>query len=151
MWGFPPVSEIKDFVGGIFLLGSGNLRRSDFDHLNLFKKLKTAFCDCQTSIKFKISMTCVYKEYKIKTKWYRSNDSIFYWVMTWTLLFRGGGGIKFLVGESLLGGIFLGGGGISKFLTGEGGLPPIPSVEKTLPDILYKCHKVNKDDIKFRT
>ena len=63
----------------------------------------------------------------------------------------GGARIKFLVGESLLGGIFLGGGGISKFLTGEGGLPPIPSVEKTLPDILYKCHKVNKDDIKFKT
>ena len=52
----------------------------------------------------------------------------------------GGARIKFLVGESLLGGIFLGGGGISKFLTGEGGLSPIPSVEKTLPDILYKCH-----------
>ena len=34
-------------LGEIFLLGGGNLRRSDFDH-------------------WKINMTCVYKKYKIK-------------------------------------------------------------------------------------
>ena len=41
-----------------FLLYGGNLRWSDFEHLNLFK----------IKIKIKISMTCVYKDYEIKTK-----------------------------------------------------------------------------------
>ena len=63
--------------GGIFLLGGGNLTRSNFDH----------------------SENC-------------------YLV----------GGDKNLVG----GGIFPGGGGMSKFLAGGGGLPPSPPVGKTL-------------------
>ena len=46
----------------------GNLSRSDFDHLNIFSKLKTAFCEYWASTKIKISMTCVSKEYGIKTK-----------------------------------------------------------------------------------
>ena len=33
-----------------------------------FSKLKTAFSECWTSIKIKINMTCVSKEYEIKTK-----------------------------------------------------------------------------------
>ena len=36
-------------------------------------KLKTAFCEYKTSIKIKISMTCVYKEYEIKTKMLREH------------------------------------------------------------------------------
>ena len=32
-----------------------------------FSKLETAFCECWISIKIKINMTCVSKEYKIKT------------------------------------------------------------------------------------
>ena len=41
-----------------------------------------------------------------------------------------------MVGEILLGEIFPGGGGISKFVTGEGGLPPIPSAGKTLTNVI---------------
>ena len=52
--------------GESFLLGGGNLRRSDLDHSN-FLKLRTAFCEYWISIKVKISMTCVRKEYEIKT------------------------------------------------------------------------------------
>ena len=33
-----------------------------------FSKLKAAFCEYWTSIKIKIRMTCVYREYEIKTK-----------------------------------------------------------------------------------
>ena len=43
--------------GKIFLPGGGNLRRSVFDHLNLFQRFRKYW----TSIKIKISMTCVYK------------------------------------------------------------------------------------------
>ena len=31
----PPVAGIRNFAGVAFLLCGGNLRRSDFDHLNL--------------------------------------------------------------------------------------------------------------------
>ena len=41
------------------------LRRSNFDNLN-FLKLRTTLSKYWTSIKIKISMTWVYKEYKIK-------------------------------------------------------------------------------------
>ena len=34
---FPQWGRMGNFAGGIFLSGGGNLRRSDFDHLNLFK------------------------------------------------------------------------------------------------------------------
>ena len=44
-----------------FLLGGGNLR-SGFDS---FSKLKTTFCQYWTSIKIKISMTCMFKEYEV--------------------------------------------------------------------------------------
>ena len=36
--GIPPVGGIRNFIGGkMFLLGEGNLRRSDFDDSNLFQ------------------------------------------------------------------------------------------------------------------
>ena len=55
--------------GGFFLLGEGNLRRSDFDDSNQpFAKLKTAFCEYWTSIKIKIDMSWKSKEYEIETK-----------------------------------------------------------------------------------
>ena len=47
----------------IFLLHAGNLTRSDFEP---FSKLKPTFCKYWTSIKIKIVMTCVYKEYEIE-------------------------------------------------------------------------------------
>ena len=34
--GFSPVGAMGNFAEGDFLLGGGNLTRSDFDHLNLF-------------------------------------------------------------------------------------------------------------------
>ena len=36
--GIPPAGGYRNFAGGIFLLGGGNLRRSDFDQLNLFTR-----------------------------------------------------------------------------------------------------------------
>ena len=70
--GFPrdgrnvPVGGMENFAG-FFLLGVGNLRRSEFDHLCF--KLKTTFCRYWTLIKIKINMTCVYKEYEVRIKW----------------------------------------------------------------------------------
>ena len=57
-----------NFAEGEFFLLSGNLARSYNDYSNLFSKPKTTFCKYWTSIKIKISMTCVYKEYEIKIK-----------------------------------------------------------------------------------
>ena len=58
-----------------------------------FAKLKATFCKYWTSIKIKIAMTCVYKEYEVKVKWYRSKDASwkwrFYWVIAYKLLFSG--------------------------------------------------------------
>ena len=42
---------------GNILLSGGNLSRDDFDHSNLFSKLKTTFCKYCMLIKIKISMT----------------------------------------------------------------------------------------------
>ena len=53
--------------GGGGLLGEGNLR-SDFWGFKPFSKLILAVCEYLTSIKIKIKMTCVSKEYEIKTK-----------------------------------------------------------------------------------
>ena len=40
-----PLSRgIGNFAGRTFLLSSGNLTRSDFEHLSLFQKLQTRFC-----------------------------------------------------------------------------------------------------------
>ena len=33
----PQWGKVRNFAGGIFLLGGGNLQRSDFDHSNLFQ------------------------------------------------------------------------------------------------------------------
>ena len=42
------------------------MTKRDFDHSNLFEMLKTTFCKYCKSIKIKISMTCVHKEYEVK-------------------------------------------------------------------------------------
>ena len=64
---FPP--SARDFLlRGESLLAGGNQRRSDFDQLKPFSKLKIAFCEYWTSIKAKISVTCLFKEYETKTK-----------------------------------------------------------------------------------
>ena len=71
-----------------------------------FSKLKAAFYEYWTLLKIKISMTCLTKEYEIKTK---------YWVITWKPLFGGG--------RSIFGWGWLFQGkleGMSKFLAGGG-------------------------------
>ena len=56
------------------------------------------------------------------------------------LLLFSGGGINLWWGQGLLGGDFLGGGGMSKFLgVGGGGLSPFFPVEKTLKHV-YISH-----------
>ena len=52
----------------IFLLDNENLRRSDFDHSNFFQNQKQHAVNIDHPIKFKISMTCEYKEYEVKIK-----------------------------------------------------------------------------------
>ena len=63
-----------------------------FWRFGLFSKLKTAFCEYWTSSKI---WTMCPKGRKLKQKWCRSNDysskCCFYWVITWKLLFSGGG------------------------------------------------------------
>ena len=87
--------------------------------LKLFLKLKSVFCKQGTSIKIKISMTCVSKEYEIKTNMVHEKrlqlQMLFYWVITWKFLFKGGelillGRDKNFLRESLLGGFFQVGG-----------------------------------------
>ena len=101
----------------MFLPGEGNL--SDFDDSNLFLKLKTAFSEYWTSIKTKINMTCVSKEYEFKTKMEQEQ-----WLQL-KILFLLGYNLEIVVqcvfvcvcvcGErSLLA------GGMSKFLAGQG-------------------------------
>ena len=108
--------------------------------------LKTAFCEYSKSIKIKISMTCVSKEYEIKTKMVSflaaviarlQLKKIFLLVSFYLVgadLTFGEEGIKILWAESLPGGIFPGGGGEEKIFNWLGRLPPpcIPSVGKTL-------------------
>ena len=56
-----------NFHGGKFnLYGNVNLRRSDFDHSNLFQCQKQHSVNIEHWLKSKL--TCVYKEYEIKTK-----------------------------------------------------------------------------------
>ena len=60
---------MENFAGeDFFLLGDGNLRRSDFDHSNVFQSQKQHSVNIDRRIKFKISMTCEYKEYEVKIK-----------------------------------------------------------------------------------
>ena len=68
--------------GAIFLPDGENPRRSDFDHS------KTAFCEYWKSIKINNSMTCVSKEYVIKTKvgtgaMFTAKNDIFIFLLRW--------------------------------------------------------------------
>ena len=58
--------EWKILLGRIFLSGDGNLRRSD--HSNFFQSQKQHSVIIDHQIKFKISMTCEYKDYEVKIK-----------------------------------------------------------------------------------
>ena len=60
--------ELEILLGGIFFTGWKEPEDEWFWQFEPFSKLKTAFCEYWTSIKIKINMTCVSKEYEIKTK-----------------------------------------------------------------------------------
>ena len=85
--------EWETLLLGIFLSSDRNLKRSDFDHLYHFKAKKTFF-ENWTSIKIKISSTCVYEEYEVKIKMVQEQwlqlKMKFYSVITWKLLSNGG-------------------------------------------------------------
>ena len=53
---------------GDFFMGWWEPEEEWFSRFKPFSKLKSAFYEYWTSIKIKISMTCMFKEYKIKTK-----------------------------------------------------------------------------------
>ena len=65
----PPVERNQKFrLVGEFFSSWSEPEEEWFWWFEPFSKLKTAFCEYWTSLKIKISMTCVSKEYKIKTK-----------------------------------------------------------------------------------
>ena len=55
-------------AGGIFFTKWWESEEEWFWRFRNFSKLKTALCEYWTSIKTKISMICVLKEYEVKTK-----------------------------------------------------------------------------------
>ena len=74
--------HFENFAAGNFFTGWWKPEEESFLQFEPSSKLKTAFCEYWTSIKIKLTMTCV----KLKQKWYRSNDCSwkwrFYWVIT---------------------------------------------------------------------
>ena len=54
--GNPPSGEgIENFAGGTFLSGGGNLRRSNFDDLNLFQSQKQLSVNTEHQLKSKLA------------------------------------------------------------------------------------------------
>ena len=93
-----------------------------------FSMPKTAFCKYWTSIKIKINMVLVPKEYEIKAKMEQEQWLLLKMLLGYNLkiyLMQGGIGI-------LWEGIFLDGGGMSKFLAGGERIPHHFPVGKTL-------------------
>ena len=131
-----------------FLLVNGNLKRSDCDHCNPFPcpKLKIPFFKYWTLIKIKISITCVYKEYKVKINMVQEHeysqkrrfflDYNIKIVIWWGRLIFGGGN-KNLLGESTGGEvIFQGCGGNDWIFRWWGGLHLIAPSRETSEIIL---------------
>ena len=58
---------IQNFTGGDFFTMWRKPEEEWFWGFKLFSKLKTAFCEYLSSIKIKINMTCVSREYEMKT------------------------------------------------------------------------------------
>ena len=87
-----------------------------FWQFELFSKLKTAFCEYRTSIKIKINMIQVSKQYELKQKLKcqmttkLQKKCCFYWAITWKWLFSGVGWNLLLV-VVVDGGIKFGAGG----------------------------------------
>ena len=59
---------IRYFTGGDFFTEWREPEQEWLWRFEPFSKLARAFCEYWTSIKIKINMTCVFKEYEIKTK-----------------------------------------------------------------------------------
>ena len=71
--GISSLEGVGNFVGREFFYQVNGTEWSAPDEVSfwpfkLFSKLKTIFCKYWLSIKIKISMTCVYKEYEVKIK-----------------------------------------------------------------------------------
>ena len=145
MGGISPVGGIRNFTGGR-VTGWREPEEEWFWWFEPFSMLKTAFHECWTSIKIKINMTCVLREYKIKTKMEQGQwlqlKCCFYWVITFNYKYIinitinncclvGGGELTSGGGESTRG-IFLGGGGETNFQLVGGTPPPFPPVRKIL-------------------
>ena len=60
--------KVMNTAGDNFFTGWWEPKEKWFWQFKPFSKLKTTFYEYWTSIKIKISMTCVWKEYEIKTK-----------------------------------------------------------------------------------
>ena len=118
-------------AGGIFFTRWWESEGEYFWRFENFSKLKTAFCEYWTSIKIKISMIYVLKEYEIKTKmvqeqWLQLKKTFLFFVgLNWLLV----GGNKNLVGS----------GWMSKFLVRGGTLPSLSRENpvQTLPTGFY--------------
>ena len=132
----PPIIRrgIGNSAGGIFLLSGGNLTRSDFGHFNLFqnfwKSVKAKFRKYWTSIKIKIGMTSMYKDYELEIKmvpeqWLQLKMKSLWRCNMKIVIYGGGdvwwGGIKIWLGKATAGGVFLVGGRTKFWLIG--GLP----------------------------
>ena len=64
----PQLGETRNFAGVIFLHGSANLRRSDFDNLSLFQSRKQLSVNTEHQLKLKLACAVSTKEYEIKKK-----------------------------------------------------------------------------------
>ena len=63
------VGRIRNFPGEvIFLLGGGNLRRSDFDCWNLFQNYKQLSVNTERQLKSKLALPVCPKSIKLKQK-----------------------------------------------------------------------------------
>ena len=114
-------------LGGIFFTRWWESEAEWIWQFEPFPKLKTAFCEYWTSIKIKISMTCVSQEYEIKTKIIQEQ-----WLQL-KITFLFGSNLKFfyLVGELTFGGGSLMEEDFSRWGDEQifgwwGRLPPIP-------------------------
>ena len=70
-WGvakLPWLGESEILLGRNFFTGWWECEEDLFLQFKLFLELKTPFYEYWTSVKIKISMTCVSKDYEIKTK-----------------------------------------------------------------------------------
>ena len=63
----PPQLVMKILLGVKLFIGLWKSKEKWFWLFEPFLNLKATFYKYWTSIKFKISMTCVYKEYEVKT------------------------------------------------------------------------------------